>query len=178
MKNYKRVNQTMRSGFSMLTAIFVIVLLATVSALIVTISGKTVKATSFQYKKEQAILYAKSYTELAIMAASANDAQDGTNCVETITGSIGLNPVNGDGFDIITNISYIGNNLQCSASRIVLPAGTVITDSVNGDTIIQIVIDVFVRYKDPDAVDAMISAGTSTVNAPWITFHRRTLQKL
>ena len=62
----------MRQGFSMITAIFVIVLLATVGAFILNISAKSVKSTLLQYKREQAILYARSYTGLAIMDATAN----------------------------------------------------------------------------------------------------------
>lgn len=87
----------MRQAFSMITAIFLIVLLATVAAFILNISAKTVKDTVFQYKREQAILYARSYTEAAIMKASANAA--GT----TITGSI-------DDYDITATITPVGVN--------------------------------------------------------------------
>ncbi len=62
----------MRKAFSMITAIFIIVLMATVGAFILNISAKSVKSTVLQYKREQAILYARSYTELAIMDATAN----------------------------------------------------------------------------------------------------------
>jgi len=62
----------MRNAFSMITVIFLIVLLATVAAFILNISAKTVKDTVFQYKREQAILYARSYTEAAIMKAMVN----------------------------------------------------------------------------------------------------------
>jgi len=60
----------MRKAFSMIMAIFIIVLMATVGAFILNISAKSVKSTMLQYKREQAILYARSYTELAIMKAS------------------------------------------------------------------------------------------------------------
>jgi len=62
----------MRKAFSMITAIFIIVLMATVGAFIMNISAKSVKSTVLQFKREQAILYARSYTELAIMDATAN----------------------------------------------------------------------------------------------------------
>ncbi len=74
----------MRKAFSMLTAIFVILLMATVAAFILNISGKSVKSTFLQFKREQAILYARSYTELAIMRATATT----TLTTVTITGDV------------------------------------------------------------------------------------------
>jgi hypothetical protein len=87
----------MRHAFSMITAIFLIVLLATVAAFILNLSAKTVKDTVLQYKREQAILYARSYTEAAIMKATANAA------ATTIIGSI-------DDYDITATISPVGVN--------------------------------------------------------------------
>lgn len=87
----------MRNAFSMITAIFLIVLLATVAAFILNISAKSVKDTVFQYKREQAILYARSYTEAAIMKASAS-----TSGV-SLTGSI-------DDYDITATITPVGVN--------------------------------------------------------------------
>jgi len=159
---------TMRQGFSMLTAIFVIVIMATVSALILNISAKTVKSTTIQYKHEQAILYAKSYTELAIMYASANDTND-TDCAEDINGVIGSNADAGDGYDIQVRISYIGNDLNgCSLSRILNTASITTTKERH------IIVDVYVRYRDPE----MIAAWGTPNGVPWVTYHRRTLQKL
>ena len=87
----------MRNAFSMITAIFLIVLLATIAAFILNISAKTVKDTVFQYKREQAILYARSYTEAAIMKASANASG------ETLTGSI-------DDYNITATITPVDAN--------------------------------------------------------------------
>ena len=157
----------MRKAFSMLTAIFVIVLMATLAAFILNISQKSISATVFQYKKEQAVLWAKSYTELAIMAATANDSNV-SNCAETITGFVGEDQIavnKGEGYDINTTISYIGNGLACTNDHILNVADINTTDSLH------IIVDVFVRYKNPTIVDL---AGS----APWITYHRRTLQKL
>jgi len=160
----------MRKAFSMVTAIFVMLLMATVSLLILNISAKTVKATTMQYKQEQAILYAKSYTELAIMYATANDAQSGTNCAQDINGIIGSNVNHGDGYKIETRISYIGNALVCSSTRILNDQSVPITTPSE----LQIIVDVYVSYRDPD----VIAAWGSTTNVPWLTYHRRTLQKL
>ena len=161
----------MRKAFSMITAIFVILLMALLAAFILNISGKALKTTVFQYKKEQAVLYAKSYTELAILAATANDSNT-TPCIENIDGYIDGTQTevrSGKGYEVQTRISYIGNGLACSGTRILTPGNTIITPDET-----QIIVDVYVRYRDPSAVAA---AGTAT-GAPWITYHRRTLQKL
>ncbi len=91
----------MRSAFSMITAIFVIVVMATVAAFILNISAKSVKATVLQYRHEQAILYARSYTELAVMGATANAS------LTTITGTTSI----ADGsYAIDVNITSIPNS--------------------------------------------------------------------
>ena len=158
----------MRKAFSMITAVFMIVLLATVAGFILNTSAKTVKATTFQYQQEQAILYAKSYTELAIMFATANDAQAGGNCAEDINADIG-DPDNGAGYMVQTRISYIGNNLECTTSR-ELNDQTVAIVTPNS---VHIIVDVFVRYRDLDVIALRGASAT-----PWVTYHRRTLQKL
>jgi type II secretory pathway pseudopilin PulG len=79
MKNVK-----MRRAFSMITAIFVIVLMATVAVLILNLSGKMVKETTAQFQREQAMLLAKSYTEYAVMAVTANDRNGTGNCLTDI----------------------------------------------------------------------------------------------
>ncbi len=162
----------MRKAFSMITAIFVILIMATLAAFILNISSKAVSTTLFQYKKEQAVLYAKSYTELAILAATANDSNV-SNCAENINGFIDGTQTevrNGKGYEVQTRIAYIGNGLACSGTRI-LNDQTVPIVTPNET---QIIVDVYVRYRDPSAVAA---AGIAT-GAPWVTYHRRTLQKL
>jgi len=160
----------MRKAFSMITAIFIILLLATVAAFILNISGKALQTTTLQYQREQAVLYARSYTELAILAATANDSTN-TNCVEDLDGLIGDDVTDGEGFDIQTRIYYIGDNLQCSGTR-ELNDQTVLLNTPDS---LHIIVDVYVRYRDLTFVDLAGGVGTS---APWITYHRRTLQKL
>jgi len=158
----------MRRGFSMITAIFVILLLSTVGGYIVNIAGKTVKTTTFQYRKEQSAILAKSYTELAIMGATANNAND-TNCLESIKGTVGTNPDQGEGYSVEVKIFYIGdNNLKCST------ANTLYKDIAISANDLYIIVDVFVKYIDFDVV----AMGTVTASTPRITYHRRTLQKL
>jgi len=160
----------MRKAFSMLTALFVMILMASLAVFILNISSKSVKATVVNYKKEQAVLFAKSYTELAIMAATANESNV-TNCAETITGSavplstLTADPENGIGYEIQVDIAYIGNDLACTTPGKILNTTTISTPNA-----LHIIVDTFVRYKPSIDVDA----GSSR----WITYHRRTLQKL
>jgi type II secretory pathway pseudopilin PulG len=149
----------MRSGFSMITAIFVMVIMASVGAFVMNLSGKIVKTTTAQYQHEQAILYAKSYTEYAIMAVTAHDRS--SNCVETIKGSIG--DIDNGGYTIRTHIAYIGSPAEitkCSGTR------QLNTATIDTNTPLSIIIDAYVDYKDLDN-----TAMTHTV-------HRRTIQKI
>ncbi len=152
-KLYYIKGKYMRSAFSMIMAIFVIVIMATVATLVTNLSSKSVKATTAQYQRAQAMLYAKSYTEFAILAVTAHDRT--SNCVQTITGSIGTSPY---GYDINTSIQYIGNNLGTCTT---LGASTTLS------TPLTIIVDVYVNYQDPD-----------NTTAPALTVHRRTVQKI
>lgn len=150
----------MRKGFSMLMAIAVIIVMATIAAFVMSLSGKVVKTTTVQYQREQAILYAKSYTEFAIMAVQAHSRA--TNCVQTIKGTIGT--LSDGGYRVRTHISYIGTPTEigtCPANR---QLGTVIPGR---GTPLTVIIDAYVDYRDLDHPDSMN-----------YTVHRRTVQKI
>jgi type II secretory pathway pseudopilin PulG len=179
------INRQHKKAFSMITAIFVIVIMATVSALIMNITGKTIKATTQQYQKEQAALLARSYTELAILYVLHYDRATNGNCLESITDRFG--PTGDGGYDISINIKYLGNDVLldgCDAT--ILADATVGTASDLGntatwtdnsrsgiDSTISLVIDTYISYKDFDDPSALVINGDRD-----ITFHRRTLQKL
>ncbi len=153
----------MRKAFSMLTAIFIIVLMATVAAFIVNLSGKMVKETTAQFQREQSMLLAKSYTEYAIMAVTANEHNSST-CLNNITGGYGDDGTGNYLYNIDVNISYIGDinlhaNCRTLSNSVVAPKSP-----------LNIIVDVFVKYKD---LDHPAGAG-----APDITYHRRSLQKI
>jgi type II secretory pathway pseudopilin PulG len=155
-----------RKAFSLLTALVVIVLMATVAILVMNMTGKIIKETTEQFQKEQAVLLAKSYTELAIMAVTANDRT--TECIENINGNnVIANDSSGQGYQVDTRIYYIGNDT--TANLTTTCAGTRVLDSsvktVGSD--LHIIVDVYVRYKELD-----------NTGADWITYHRRTLQKI
>jgi len=157
-----------RRAFSMITALVVIVLMSSVAIYVMSTSAKMVKETTAQYQREQAMLLAKSYTEYAIMAVSANDRNNtsANYCLEDIEGQVGGDPDKGEGYKIETRIAYIGNSdiSQCAATR---QLGS-ITETTRSP--LNIIVDVYVKYKDPDHPDASA--------APYITYHKRTLQKI
>lgn len=173
--------RTQRKAFSMITAIFVIVLMATVAILVMNLSGKIVKETTAQYQKEQSVLLAKSYTEYAIMAVMSNDRNaTGNDCIENINGFIGDDAAsvnNGEGYLIDTRIAYISDNdatngssvSTCTAERILDSSGIFTPESA-----LNIIVDVYVRYRDPDHPNIV----TAPLTVPWVTYHRRTLQKI
>ena len=155
-----------RKAFSMITAIFVILLMATVGGFIMNLSGKMVQETTAQYRKEQAILYAKSYTEYAIMAATAQ------TCIRNISSNIdGTNAqaLQGQGYRVEVKVKYIGNNSACTDK-----IGTNILRPNAIDSII--LVDTYVHYRDPEHPNAINSVAWGI--DPGITYHRRTLQRL
>jgi len=188
----------MRKAFSMVTALIVIVVMALVAQLVFSMSGKIIKSTSYQYMHEQAELLAKSYTELAILAVINHQRTAATGCIRQINGVVnGLVPggpvsgssLNGSGFDVRTRIYYIGNDLDKSNIGNIywLNRNTPIVTDYNTsipasqDSVAAIIVDVYVRYKDPDAADsfrAFNGTNPTASSIPWITYHRRTLQKI
>ena len=151
----------MRKAFSMVTAIIVIVLMATVAAFIVNLSGKMVKGTVVQFQREQAMLLAKSYTEYAIMAVTANE-HNSSNCLNNIAGGAISDGSGGYIYNVDVNISYIGNNLDASCARILNTSAIVTPKSP-----LNVIVDVFVHYLDLD-----------DPNNRRKTYHRRSLQKI
>ena len=153
-----------RKAFSMLTAIFIIVLMSSVAALVMSTAGKIVKETTTQYQKEQAVLLAKSYTELAIMSVSANADRSTANCLETVKGDYAGGSTADGGYSVTSEISYIFDSTvvqSCNTAHVLTAAGNSDKNATN------IIVDVYVRYRDLDNIDNQI-----------ISYHRRTLQKI
>ena len=156
-----------RQAFSMITAIFVILLIATLGSFIMNLSGKMVQETTSQYRKEQAILYAKSYTEFAIMTAISKP------CVTKITASVDNTQEQvkkGDGYFVDIRIQYVGTNSTCTNTV----GSGIITDPSAQENII--LIDTYVRYRNPESIGARNSLAWAV--DPGITYYRRTLQRL
>jgi len=178
MINKKTINIKSKKAFSMITAIFVIVIMATVTALIMNVTGKTIKTTTQQYQKEQVALLARSYTELAILYAIHYDRDSSNSCLEKINDHFGDTS---NGYDITMTIKYIGNDtLLDGCTQTILNDGAVGTansltnsatwgEELTGfDRTVSLIIDTYITYKDFDDPTATRE----------ITFHRRTLQKL
>ena len=161
-----------KKAFSMVTAIFVIVIMASVTSLIMNVTGKTIKETTQQYQKEQAALLARSYTEQALLYALHYDRSGNNNCINEINATFG-SPDNL--YTIQTNIRYASNVTQLPSPNILngcnIIGGVVPwadTGIIGFNSSVSLLIDVYVSYQDFD--DS--TAGRN------ITFHRRTLQKL
>jgi type II secretory pathway pseudopilin PulG len=157
-----QIKKDHKKAFSMITAIFTIVVMASLTALIMGVTGKTLKATTQQYQKEQAVLLARSYTELAILYVMSYERNSTNRCIQTINSHFGeAYPL---GYDITTNIQYIGQQ----ASLIWCPNTIATLNGGSGfDSTMSLVIDTYVNYRDfDDPLDKNI------------TFHRKSLQKL
>jgi type II secretory pathway pseudopilin PulG len=159
----------LKKAFSLLTAIIVILLMASVAMFVMNLSGKIVKSTTAQFQREQAELYAKSYTEYAIMAVTAHNRS--TNCIDTITASIQMDTsagapsvAQGNGYRVRTHIAYIGPTTEIGNCT---PIRQLSTNVTTPKTPLTIIIDAYVDYKDPD-----------NTGGPWLTVHRRSIQKI
>ena len=154
----------LRNGFSLLVAVFTILLLSLVSSYIFYASSSIAKEGGIQYQQEQARLLARSYTEYAVLAISGNNRDKTKKCIDEITADIGT-PDTGQGYRIKINITYIGNKkytYYCSHKAFTL-AGS------DEDTL-SVILDVYVKYKD--------SLHQEISNAPWQVYHKRSLQKI
>jgi len=152
-----------KKAFSMVTAIFVLIIMATVSSLIMNVTSKTVKATTLQYQKEQAQLLARSYTELAMLNLIYTDRS--INCLTSWQEHFGA--AGNDGYDITINVHYIGSNTlvppKCGTARIT----TWNNNNLGFPQTVSVIIDTYITYRDFDDPEHRD-----------VTFHKRTVQKL
>jgi hypothetical protein len=173
----------MRKAFSMFTAIVVLIMMTTIAVLVFNTAGKITKETTSQYRKEQAMLLAKSYTEFAILAIQEHNMNSNT-CLRTITANInsldGTTNSNGvkkgEGYYVEVKIQYIGLPSSISCSAITSGFGSLGNLATSSSTDVSAAIDVYVQYHDLALVDAL--GGSASSSDPWVTYHRRTLQKL
>ncbi len=144
----------MRKAFSLITAIIILVVMATLLVLTLSLSMQTSKQTGDIYLKEQAQLLARSATEYALLAISGHERNITTGCVENI--NITYPSATAAEYDINITIMYIGNNMPCTNAR-ELDDAIATTDS-NGTVIIDTTV-------------------TNLVSQEPIRYHRRTIQK-
>ncbi len=139
----------MRKGFSLLIAIVFLVLIATISAISLSLSIQTVKQTSDLLLKSQAELLLRSGTEYAMLAMSGHDYSG--NCLENV------NMTYNNMFDINVSIMYIGNGLPTGCS-------TLANDINTSESNRTVIIDTFVTTTNDIALEPL-------------RLHRRTIQK-
>jgi len=169
-----------KKAFSMVTAIFTMMIMASVTSLIMNITGKTIHETSAQYQKEQAALLARSYTELAILYAIHKDRN--TDCINNIHAKFGES-IPGDydaQYEITLNIQYAGNQTNVppvNCSEIIGTDGNwADSGNIGFDATVSLLIDVYVQYKD---INHPLNNNGNTPNDDVVkTFHRRTLQRI
>ncbi len=165
----------MRKGFSMLMAIAVIVIVATISVLVLNLSGKMVTGTEAKFRQEQAALLARSYAELAVL--SVIDQNISSNCITDINSTVDNIVPNGaagaagsqSNYYVNVHITYLGNNLTACNSTDVLNSSAISTDynTSSPQGLAAILIDVYVSYQD-----------TGITPDSNITYHLRKLSKI
>ncbi len=139
----------MRRGFSLITALIFLVVIATIGALSISLSTQSAKQTGDIYLKNQAGLLLRSGTEYAMLAMSGHDYS--VNCLNQV------NMTYKSQFDINVSIMYIGNGLPASCNRLA-------NDIATADSNRTVIIDTFVTT-------------INDITSEPIRLHRRTIQK-
>ena len=147
---------TQRRGIALFTAIAFLLIVATLMAIMLSMTSLTTKRGADIFFEEQAHLLAKSATEHALLSISGHEHNITTQCINTINSSyLGT-------YNINTTIRYFGMAAlggTCANNNSI--ADTIVTPESNG----TIIIDVYVTI--PSA---------QTGSEP-VRFHRRTMQK-
>jgi len=143
----------MRKGFSLITAIIILVIMSTLMVLMLSLSSQTVKQTEDIYLKEQAQLLARSATEYALLAISGHERTANSKCVENIKMKY---PATNPQYNIKVSIYYIGKNMPCDPTYEL--DDNISTSDSNGTVIIDTLV-------------------TTNLSDEPIRYHRRTIQK-
>lgn len=149
----------MRRGFTLIAAIFFVVIASSICMLALSIASTSVKQNSEIYLREQSELVARAATEYAMLAIISNDFS--TTCLGNQSENASEdNPISGDFGDLFTfkvYVKYFGDMGDACKNK-----DAVIVKGANQGTIM---LDVFVSSKPGKASNP-------------INFHKRTLQKL
>jgi hypothetical protein len=145
----------MRKGFGLITAIIIMITVATLMALMIGLSSTSVKVTMDLYLKEQAELLARSATEYALLAVSGHP--NSVDCIENINMNY---PENNPTHEANVTIFYIGNGIPLSC-------GNILANDINtSESNLTVIIDTVVSVNQ-------VNTG---ITEP-IRVHRRTIQK-
>ena len=146
----------MRRGFTLIAAIFFVVIASSICMLALSIASTSVKQNSEIYLREQSELVARAATEYAMLAIISNDFyKTGAVCIGDKN-----NPIKGEFGELFTFevfVKYFGDMGEACKDK-----EAVIVKGPNQGTVL---LDVFVSSKGEKATNP-------------INFHKRTLQKL
>jgi len=149
----------MRRGFTLIAAIFFVVIASSICMLALSIASTSVKQNSEIYLREQSELVARAATEYAMLAIISNDFS--TTCLGNQSENASEdNPIAGEFGDLFTfkvYVKYFGDMGDACKNK-----DAVIVKGTNQGTIM---LDVFVSSKPGKSSNP-------------INFHKRTLQKL
>ena len=144
----------MRKGFTLIAAIFFVVIASSICMLALSIATTSVRQNSEIYLREQSELVARAATEYAVLAVLSNDFyKAGAVCIGDKN-----NPIKGEFGELFTFevfVKYFGDMGVCSGDAVAVTG-------LNQGTVL---LDVFVSSKPGKATNP-------------INFHKRTLQKL
>jgi type II secretory pathway component PulK len=138
----------MRKGFGIITAIIIMMTIATLMSLMMGLSSSTIKQTSDIYLKEQAQLLLKSGVEFALLAMSGHD--NNSDCIESVD-------LTYNNFKVNIDIWYMGASIPLSCKKILV--NNLKTKDSNYTAIVDIIVE------------------NSIATEP-IRLHRRIIQKL
>lgn len=163
----------MKRGFSLVAAIFFIILVATTALTALSIAAMTARDVNNIYSKEQALLLAQSATEFAVMAMQAHNYPDPTNpavarnCLETINLSYPSAVAGQTMYNITVNLYYLDPNLGCGSRGI----GLTPFRNADGSNVASNVVTTHMALVD------VTVRSTDLLGAMPIIYNRRTLQK-
>jgi len=152
-RNNLRVTQT-RSGFAMISAVLIMMIVATIMMFTINQTTQTVKRTADLYLYEQVELHIKSATEYALFRIAGNNTAAG--CINALNFTIDTI------YDVNITMQYVFNPIIIAGAGCTNYIGTLVAPEQDGSVLMDVTISV-------DADD--------TGSEP-IRYFRRTIQKL
>lgn len=162
MQRKNSVLKSHKSGFALIMAIAVIVVLSTIMALSLALTAKTTKSTNDLYLYEQSVLLAHSATEYALLRIAEDGACSHYNDLNFKADLNDDGSTLDDIYDINITIKYVYATplpVTCSADKMY---ATVTTPEQNGSALI----------------DVTVSVNDLNVTTEPIRFFKRTIEKL
>ncbi len=148
-----------RRGMAMIMAIFMILVLGGIMAIVINLTATTTHRTTNLYLHEQAVALSRSATEYALLAVSGHNHRGLQNCINRIDAQ--YPDENNPMFDINISLSYIGfNSIGAIDSDCVDYIRDINTTESNGSILMDITVTDHNLSTEP------------------IRYHRRTLQKM